>query len=75
MANIDAPFGLRPIAKLGSAPGGTTGRKPNGASIFAILVSYLNSETLNLTIRLFAPKSYSALPILMDWHAWVLFLM
>ena len=25
MANIDAPFGLRPIAKLGSAPGGTTG--------------------------------------------------
>ena len=24
MANIDAPFGLRPIAKLGSAPGGTT---------------------------------------------------
>ena len=25
MANIDAPFGLRPIAKLGSAPGGTVG--------------------------------------------------
>ena len=25
MANIDAPFGLRPIAKVGSAPGGTTG--------------------------------------------------
>ena len=25
MANIDAPFGLRPIAKQGSAPGGTTG--------------------------------------------------
>ena len=25
MANIDAPFCLRPIAKLGSAPGGTTG--------------------------------------------------
>ena len=23
MANIDAPFGLRPIAKQGSAPGGT----------------------------------------------------
>jgi hypothetical protein len=25
MANIDAAFGLRPIAKVGSAPGGTTG--------------------------------------------------
>ena len=25
MANIDAPFGLRPIAKQGSAPGGTIG--------------------------------------------------
>ena len=25
MANIDQPFGLRPIAKVGSAPGGTTG--------------------------------------------------
>ena len=25
MANIDSPFGLRPIAKQGSAPGGTTG--------------------------------------------------
>ena len=25
MANIDAPFGLRPIAKQGSAPGGTVG--------------------------------------------------
>ena len=36
MANIDAPFGLRPIAKLGSAPGGTTGttkyRISSGAS-------------------------------------------
>ena len=25
MANIDSPFGLRPVSKLGSAPGGTTG--------------------------------------------------
>ena len=25
MANIDQPFGLRPIAKVGSVPGGTTG--------------------------------------------------
>jgi len=25
MANIDQAFGLRPIAKVGSAPGGTTG--------------------------------------------------
>jgi len=25
MANIDQAFGLRPIAKLGSVPGGTTG--------------------------------------------------
>ena len=25
MANIDHAFGLRPIAKVGSAPGGTTG--------------------------------------------------
>ena len=25
MSNIDAPFGIRPIAKLASAPGGTTG--------------------------------------------------
>ena len=36
MANIDAPFGLRPIAKQGSAPGGTTGttkyRISSGAS-------------------------------------------
>ena len=36
MANIDAPFGLRPIAKLGSAPGGTVGttkyRISSGAS-------------------------------------------
>ena len=25
MANIDQAFGMRPIAKVGSAPGGTTG--------------------------------------------------
>ena len=48
MANIDQAFGLRPIAKVGSAPGGTTGTTKysiaSGASgIFT--VTQLNKQT------------------------------
>ena len=55
MANIDQAFGLRPIAKLGSAPGGTTGTTKysvadnQGTAIFTgDPVKYKNDGTVEL---------------------------
>ena len=64
-----------PVVPPGAEPTLAIGRQPNAASILAILVSFYLSGDSNLTIRFLAPKCYSALPFLMDWHAWVLFLM
>jgi len=55
MANIDAAFGLRPIAKVGSAPGGTTGTTKysiadnQGTAIFTgDPVKYKNDGTIEV---------------------------
>ena len=63
MANIDAAFGLRPIAKLGSAPGGTTG---NALFIAGLPFTIYNQadqyagDSLGHFIHLNVPSSYSS---------------